>query len=262
MTRNFELTGPLTLLGSYPTWAQDLVGECHAAKQEVLGHEVFRLMRTATIDPVTTRNFMVAIWPFIERFPSYMAMNLLKTKFGRSQGDNMARRWLVRNIRVEQNHAEYWVDWAEGSGVSREDLFNGAVPAACDVLPKWCEEVSTSDSLAAGMIATNYAVEGVTGEWAHQIYNSEAYQNSLPLVGRKTTLKWLNLHAEYDDKHPWEALEIVCALVGDNPNSITVKHLRECVQRSYMAMRIVGDVCVDSGRLLRKQLGDAASVAA
>ena len=38
-----------------------------------------------------------------------MAQSLLKTRYGRSEGDNLARRWLVRNIRVEQNHAEYWL---------------------------------------------------------------------------------------------------------------------------------------------------------
>src|SRR3546814_6241275 len=65
------------------------------------------LMREVSLSHSATRHFMVGIWPVIERFPAYMALSLLKTRFGRSPGDNLARRWLVRNIRVEQNHAEY-----------------------------------------------------------------------------------------------------------------------------------------------------------
>ena len=61
-------------------------------------------------------------------------------------------------------------------------------------------------------------------------------------------LRWLKLHAAYDDEHPWEALEIVCALVGNNPVPQQVAHLRECVRRSYTSMRIVIDRCLAASR--------------
>ena len=80
---------------------------------------------------------MVGIWPVIERFPAYMALNLLKTQYGRTQGDNLARRWLVRNIRVEQNHAEYWLDWAEAAGISRDEVLHGLPPHGTGALPDW-----------------------------------------------------------------------------------------------------------------------------
>jgi pyrroloquinoline quinone (PQQ) biosynthesis protein C len=241
MNTRFERTGSIDNLNSYPAWAQDMVGACESAKRDVVRHELFSMMREGVLNLDSTANFMVGIWPVIERFPGYMASSLLKTRYGRSEGDNMARRWLVRNIRVEQNHAEYWLDWAAGAGVSREKVLDGWVPKNMMVLADWCEEVSSRDSLAAGIIATNYAVEGATGEWSQLVYEGAAYRDSMPTP---QALRWLKLHAAYDDEHPWEALEIVCTLVGTNPVAQQVAYLRDCVRRSYVSMRIVIDHCL------------------
>lgn len=248
MHAHFERTGALTELSSYPGWAQDLVTACEDVKQGVIGHDIWSVMRQGRLDAVVTRDFMVGVWPVIERFPGYMALNLLKTRYGRSQGENMARRWLVRNIRVEQNHADYWLDWAEGAGVSRDDVLNGTTPFGTEALANWCEEVSRSAPLAAGMIATNYAVEGATGQWAQLVYESTAYAESFPKDIRAHSLRWLHLHAAYDDTHPWEALEIVCALTGMSPKTEDVAYLQECVKRSYISMRITLDRCLDVRR--------------
>ncbi|MHC1479762.1 TenA family transcriptional regulator [Frateuria aurantia] len=240
---NFERSGELQDLNSYPSWAQDMVHDNTESKRLINEHELCLAMRDATLGAMATRHFMAGLWPVIERFPGYMSMNLLKTRYGRSQGDNMARRWLVRNIRVEQSHADYWIAWAEGAGISRDEVLNGQVPQGTETLAVWCEEVSKCDTLAAGMIATNYAVEGATGELSQVVYASEAYRNSLPLEGRKLSLRWLQLHAAYDDAHPWEALEIVCALMGMNPKVEEVAHLRECIRRSYVSLKISLDRC-------------------
>jgi pyrroloquinoline quinone (PQQ) biosynthesis protein C len=248
MNVRFERTGPLMELSSYPQWAQDMVMECEEAKQGVIGHEIWPAMCEGKLGATGTRHFMVGVWPVIERFPGYMAMNLLKTRFGRSPGDNMARRWLVRNIRVEQNHAEHWLNWAEGAGVSREEVLNGQAPHGSEALARWCEEISSHGPLAAGMVATNYAVEGATGEWSQLVYASTAYAESMPASTRTKSLRWLQLHAAYDDTHPWEALEIVCTLAGASPSSAEAAYLGECVRRSYVSMRITLDRCMDVHR--------------
>jgi pyrroloquinoline quinone (PQQ) biosynthesis protein C len=244
MMTKFELQGPMTSISSYPAWTQDMVDACESTKQRVLKHDLWTGMRRANLDAVTTRNFMVANWPVIERFPSYMAMSLLKTRYGRSAGDDLARKWLVRNIRVEQNHAKYWLAWGIGSGVSRREILEGVAPAGTQSLPQWCEQVCASDSLEAGIVATNYAIEGVTGEWTKPVFESAAYAQSFDEDQRKSSLRWLELHAAYDDTHPWEALEIVCTIVGTAPRADVVQHLTECVQRSYRAMVILGDRCM------------------
>lgn len=246
MHAHFERTGALTELSSYPAWAQDMVMACEDTKQSVIRHDLWPIMREAKLNHMATRHFMVGIWPVIERFPGYMALNLLKTRFGRSTGDNLARRWLVRNIRVEQNHAEYWLTWAEGAGIKREEVLHGVAPGGTEALANWCEEISRSGSLAAGVAATNYAVEGATGEWSQLLYDSIAYRESFPQNIRTGSLRWLQLHAAYDDTHPWEALEIVCTLLGHSPTPHDVAHITECVKRSYICMRLLADRCVDA----------------
>ncbi len=246
MSECFQRTGPLTELASYPAWAQEMVHGCEDSRQQVLRHQVWEMMRHAQLGHEATRRFMAGVWPVIERFPAYMAHSLLKTRYGRSKGDNMARRWLVRNIRVEQNHADHWLNWAEGAGVTRQDVLHGSVPEGSQALAQWCEEVTAADTLAAGIAATNYAVEGVTGEWAQSIYQSVTYARSLPAEKRIQSLRWLQLHAAYDDTHPWEALEIVCTLKGISPSADDVRHLAECIRRSYTSMSITLDRCIDA----------------
>jgi pyrroloquinoline quinone (PQQ) biosynthesis protein C len=233
MNTRFERTGALTELSSYPQWAQDMVADCESAKQGVVQHEMWDLMRAASLDRLSTANFMMGIWPVIERFPAYMALSLLKTRFGRSPGDNLARRWLVRNIRVEQNHAEYWLNWAEGAGVPREEVLHGLAPHGTGTLASWCEEICTSGTLAASIAATNYAVEGATGEWSQRVYESKTYAESFPAQVRAGSLRWLQLHAAYDDTHPWEALEIVATLLGHEPAAAEVEAVRRAISSTY-----------------------------
>lgn len=251
MNEQFERTGPLTELGSYPQWAQDMVAECESTKRGVVNHQLWDLMRDARLDHQSTANFMTGIWPVIERFPAYMALSLLKTRFGRSSGDNLARRWLVRNIRVEQNHAEYWLNWAEGAGVSRGEVMAGQAPSGTGTLAEWCEEICTTGSLAASIAATNYAVEGATGEWSQRVYESSTYAESFSPKSRAGSLRWLQLHAAYDDTHPWEALEIVCTLMGKTPSVDEVNHIRDCIKRSYVSMQISMDRCMGTHRELK-----------
>lgn len=255
MSVRFERSGPLTELSSYPQWAQDMVAECDEARRQVVHHEMWSKMRECEVTPEERNNFMIGLWPVIEGFPGYMARSLLKTRYGRSEGDNMARRWLVRNIRVEQNHAEYWLNWAEGAGVPRETLLNAPMPPGTQDLAHWCEDVSGNGSLAAGLAATNYAVEGATGEWAARVYESKKYAESFPASTRKASLRWLQLHAAYDDTHPWEALEIVCTLLGASPRANEVRHISECVRRTYVCMRLFGDRCLRGGHSLETEYG-------
>lgn len=246
MTTHFERTGPLTELTSYPQWAQQMVADCESTKQSVVDHELWGMMNEGTLGHAGTANFMVGIWPVIERFPAYMALSLLKTRYGRSPGDNLARRWLVRNIRVEQNHAEYWLNWAEGAGVPREEVLHGVPPRGTGTLASWCEDIAVNGTLAASIAATNYAVEGATGEWSQRVYESEKYAQSFPSHTRVGSLRWLQLHAAYDDAHPWEALEIVCTLMGTAPAADEVTYIADCIKRSYVSMRISMDRCIDA----------------
>jgi pyrroloquinoline quinone (PQQ) biosynthesis protein C len=85
-------------------------------------------------------------------------------------------------------------------------------------LSHWCWHTSSADSLIVAIAATNYAIEGATGEWSALVCSNGVYAASFPEEDRKRAMKWLKMHAQYDDAHPWEALEIICTLAGTNPS--------------------------------------------
>jgi len=242
----FVRQGELTDLASYPQWAQELVHSCADARERVASHELFHLMRDDGLDRTQTFAFLVGVWPVIEQFPQYMAQNLLKVQYGRTRGHALARRYLIRNIRVEQNHADHWVEWAAASGIDHDELMYGEVPLETHALSHWCWHTCERDALAAAMAATNYAIEGVTGDWATLVCSSDAYALGFPKESRAKAMKWLKLHAHYDDTHPWEALEIICSIMGTDPSVRGVNLIRSSVLKSYEYMRTTLDHCVSA----------------
>lgn len=249
MSDHFVRQGELTDLRSYPAWAQHMVETCALARERVALHELFHRMRDARLDERQTYTFLVGVWPVIEQFPQYMAQNLLKVQYGRTRGHDLARRYLIRNIRIEQNHADHWLEWALQSGVSRDDLLYGEVPLETHALSHWCWRTCERDTLAAAMAATNYAIEGVTGDWSALVCSTDVYENTFGPEVRAKAMKWLRLHAKYDDTHPWEALEIVCSVMGTEPTRRGAELIRQSVTTSYEYMRLTLDHCLAADRI-------------
>jgi len=240
----FSRTGPLMEASSYPAWAQQLIKDCSYAKARVVDHELYQRMRDARLSPKIMRQYLIGGWPVVEQFAIYMANSLAKTRFARHPGEDMARRWLMRNIRVELNHADYWVNWSEAHGVGLDDLQRQQVSPELHALSHWCWHTSSSDSLVVGIAATNYAIEGATGEWSAVVCSNGAYAEAFPEETRKRAMKWLKMHAQYDDSHPWEALEIICTLAGNNPSQQLQTELRQAVTKSYDYMYLFLEHCM------------------
>jgi pyrroloquinoline quinone (PQQ) biosynthesis protein C len=244
MRVEFSRTGPLTELGSYPDWAQDIVHSAENAKRKVVSHELFFMMREDSLPPSTIHRFLMAGWPVIEQFPQYMATNIRKIRYGRSRGEDMARRYLLRNMRIEQNHADHWVEWAEASGLARETLLHTEMPPENHALNHWCWHCCERNSLASSMAATNYAIEGATGEWSALVCSSDKYIDSFDEGVRRKATRWLKLHAHYDDTHPWEALDIICTLIGTVADPQYVEFLGSSIRKSYDYMTMSLDKCL------------------
>jgi pyrroloquinoline quinone (PQQ) biosynthesis protein C len=243
MASPWKRAGDLQDLASYPLWIQEVVSEVQGLKDSAAGHSLFRQMADATLPAFAVANFFIRVWPVIEQFPQYMGRNLAKLQFGRP-GHGLARVFLTRNVRVEQSHADYWVAWAEASGVPLDALLRGSPAAPSATLSHWCWYICDHGPLAEAIAATNFAIEGATGEWAQLVCSSEAYAASLPEEGRKVGMRWLRAHARYDDSHPWEALEIVASILGAHPALREVEGVRAAIARSYEYMRITLDDCL------------------
>jgi len=246
MTHDFRRTGELKDLASYPIWLQCVVAETQRDKMRVVDHELFSLMRDAKLPVVAMRRFLQGVWPTIEQFPQFMSMNLKKLSHGSSAGEDLARRYLIHNIRVEQKHAEYWVEWARSVDLTVADLHLSEDVEGLAALSHWCWYVCDRASLAVAIAATNYAVEGATGEWSCVVCSKTTYAESLPAHLRAPAMRWLRVHAEYDDTHPWEALEIVGTLLGHAPPAAEIDRVRRAVRTSYIYMEMALDQALSS----------------
>ena len=220
-------------LARCPRYLQDLVADTAPARRAVTGHEAWRRMCEGTITPREHRNMLVGFWPLIERFPHYLALNLLKTHHGRDRTLNATRAWLARNLRVEQQHAEWYLDWAVAMGVSRDDVLDGWRPAEMVAVADWCREICANGELAEAMVATNFAIEGATGDWTHPVANSAAYRRLMDATQLEEGMRWLAAHAAYDDEHPWDALDLVAGLTGPDPGAARVRAFQAAATRSY-----------------------------
>ncbi|MGN8249226.1 TenA family transcriptional regulator [Pseudomonas sp. Marseille-Q3773] len=240
----FVRIGPLMDPASYPQWAQQLIEDCRESKRRVVEHEFYARLRDGQLKQSTIRQYLIGGWPVVEQFSLYMAHNLTKTRYGRHQGEDMARRWLMRNIRVELNHADYWVNWAQAHGVHLHELQAQNVPPELNGLNDWCWRVCCTENLAISMAATNYAIEGATGEWSAVVCSTDTYALGFAEDERKRAMKWLKMHAQYDDAHPWEALEIICTLAGENPTLGLRTELRRAICKSYDCMYLFLERCM------------------
>jgi len=238
MSNEFRRTGDLKSIGSYPVWLQRVVHETTPNKRRVVEHELFATMRDAKLPLPAMQRFMTGIWPTIEQFPRFMSMNLKKAGYGESVGIDMARRYLIQNIRVEQKHAEHWATWASAAGLTLNDLRSGGDVEELQSLAHWCWYVCDRADLAVAIAATNYAVEGATGEWSCLVCSEDTYASSLPEDVRVPAMRWLKVHAEYDDTHPWEALDIVATLLGHAPGTQAIEQVRQAIRTSYRYMEL------------------------
>ena len=95
------------------------------------------------------------------------------------------------------------------------------------------------------MAATNYAVEGITGQWTSIVCSSQTYELTFAPEIRTSAMRWLRVHAHYDDAHPWEAIEIVAMLLGTNPAPRDIDAIRAAITNSYEYTRMVFDYCLE-----------------
>ena len=224
---------PFVDVTHYPRWIQDVVHDTTKTAHAVANHEAWRRFSDGTISESKHHALLIGFWPLIERFPQFLALNLLKCSYSDDLTLNAARGWLIKNLRIEQRHAEWYRDWAVAAGIPEIRLFHAPRSAMATAITDWCWNICEIGSLAEGMAATNYAIEGVTGEWSKIVAESEPYQARFPESVRKKAMKWIDAHAVYDVKHPVEALDLVHRLLGPDPAPSKIKGITEAIQKSY-----------------------------
>ena len=189
----------------HPVWVEDMIESlADQWKAAVYTPPIARTM-TEPVDHETWSLLIREFFCVVEAFPKYMGLSLAKTTYGQTPRDFLVRDWLIGNIRVEALHVRWYLDWAAGHGISASEITSHRPSTEVASLFEWLWSVSYRGSLAEAVGAVNYAIEGITGEWSRVVLPAFT---KLYGEGSKS-LTWLAAHANYDDAHPREALEIV-----------------------------------------------------
>jgi pyrroloquinoline quinone (PQQ) biosynthesis protein C len=210
----------------HPQWIKELLGFLNPYHDRVINHRIFNDIIAGLLTIKQFQGGLINFYPLIESFPKYMALNLAKVPSGDSNWNKQTRYWLITNINQERLHTGWWKRWAVGFGVS-PDVFNEEIypPPDMDAINNYLWRICTHGSLAEGISAANFAVEGPTGEWTKRIRERiRNYSNVEGIEVNEKTFEWIEGHADFDDRHPEQALEIVKAYATTKEEQEKVKY--------------------------------------
>jgi pyrroloquinoline quinone (PQQ) biosynthesis protein C len=220
----------------HPSWVTGMLGRLTDSWQGVLASPVFTDTANFGVDDAVWRRVVCEFFCVVEAFPKYMGSYLARTTFGVRPGDLLARNWLIGNIRTEAKHAQWFLDWGVGLGLEPSEIIQHRPGPAAAALCEFLWSVSLRGSLVTAFGAVNYAIEGTTGEWTRLVL--PAFDNRFGDDPR--ALKWLSMHAEYDDAHPREALELMKLTARDEDDH---RAAEEAVGLSLELFRRAFDSC-------------------
>lgn len=195
----------------HPPWVREFLGAVEPYQERVLNSPFFVEMADGTLSMRRFRAGLLYFYPLIEAFPKYMGLTLAKVRQKGSRRNNAAREWLLQNINIERKHTLWYRQWAIDFGVPESDLRKQVVPPPeIDAINNFLWRVVHGGSLAEALAAVNFGIEGPSGMWTKRVRNGiDAYRKRKGVRFRSRTLLWIKAHADYDDKHPEEALELI-----------------------------------------------------
>jgi len=220
----------------HPAWVADMITDLKRDWEGVAESPLFTSTAQGALDDESWRNLVREFFCVVEAFPKYMGVYLGRTTYGKRSGDLLARDWLIGNIRTEALHAQWFIDWGIGLGLTEEEIVNHRPCPEVAALYEYLWSISYRASVAEAFGAVNFAIEGTTGEWTRLVMPAftERFGED------KYSLMWLAEHAEYDDAHPREALELIKLTVRDEDDR---KAVSEAVRRSLELFRRGFDAC-------------------
>jgi pyrroloquinoline quinone (PQQ) biosynthesis protein C len=235
---------------AHPDWMARMLAELDGPWQRAAWPRLFAETAAGRLPPLGAwRRVLTDFFVIIEGFPKYMALSLAKTTYGKRAGDARVRRWLLQNLAVEARHAEWYLDWIEALGVDVGEVVRAQPCAEVRALHEHLWQTCAERSLAEGIAAANWAIEGVTGVWSRGVAEPfRGYEaDGVRVDGR--SMMWLNAHARYDDAHPDEALEALKLLVdGDGGRRGDPAAVQAAARTSLELFAIAVERCYDLGR--------------
>jgi pyrroloquinoline quinone (PQQ) biosynthesis protein C len=194
----------------HPRWVESMIQNVQQDWERACWPALFRETARGQRPPLRYwRRVLSQFFVIIESFPKYMGLSMAKTTYGKRDGDASARRWLLQNLGVEAKHAEWYIDWLRAIGMEPGELFQQQPLPEVLALHEHLQAVCAHGTLAEGVAASNWAIEGITGVWTCEVEQPFREYAADGVRIDAYSMMWLKAHARYDDAHPEEALEII-----------------------------------------------------
>jgi pyrroloquinoline-quinone synthase len=163
--------------------------------RSLLDHPFYTKWAAGTLPLESLREYARQYYAFESRFPTF-----LSALHSRSERPDV-RASLLENLwdeeHGEENHAELWLRFAEGLGVSREDVCSATPNEGTRALLDTYRSVTTEAPVAAG-IAAVYAYERqVPGVAASKIDGLRRFYG----ISEGPALQFFELHGQLDVEH-------------------------------------------------------------
>lgn len=140
----------------HPPWIVHLINETDPYQQRIFNCPLVKETSKGTLSLEQMRGWLMQLYPFIETFPQWIALNIAKAQ------EAFAREILIDNVRVEKWHAKQWMDMTDAFGITREELHDFPVLPEVEALTHYMWSINLRGSLAESMGAMTYAIEGTT----------------------------------------------------------------------------------------------------
>lgn len=169
--------------------------EARIAQRAVLQHPFYQAWNAGTLTREALQDYVTQYYHHVAAFPAYLSATHSNTS------DLKARRILLENLMDEEagspNHPELWLDFAEGMGVSREDVQNAQLrPETLSAIAAFraaCQSETFTDGVAA-----LYSYESQIPEVAKT--KIEGLVNRYAVTD-PATLRYFAVHIEADEAH-------------------------------------------------------------
>jgi len=177
-------------------------------QKHLLNHPFYRAWAAGTLPRDAMREYARQYFAFESSFPRFLSALHSRTE------DAAVRQRILENLWDEEhgseNHAELWLRFAEGIGVSREDVTTAQRNAATQALVDLYTHVTREAPVAEG-VAAIYAYERQVPDVAPSKIDGLAKHYG---ITDGPALTFFRLHGELDVEHSGEEREMLGELVA------------------------------------------------
>jgi pyrroloquinoline-quinone synthase len=190
--------------------------DARIAERNLLRHPFYQAWTRGELPQEALRDYAQQYYHHVAAFPTYLSALHAHTD------DQQVRRYILANLMDEEagnpNHPELWLQFAEATGLSREEVSHAGLRNETENLIQTFRRVCRTGSVAQGLAAL-YAYESQIPKVAEsKIEGLESFYG----ISDPSALAYFRVHIEADKEHSRVERELLeSTLTAGNSHNVT-----------------------------------------